>query len=147
LQTAPLFISYSSSDSVFVNKLESRLTEKGIRSWRDVHPVNAAEMENQIYRSTDRSPKVLLILSEHSIKTRWVEGGLKEMRALENEMGQKALYLVALDDSWKFGRGPARLMEQMAERDVLDLSSWRNNSKFEVMFRELIDKLELFEKQ
>jgi hypothetical protein len=147
LQTAPLFISYSSSDTVFVDKLESRLNERGIRFWHDVHEENAGEMENQIYRSTDRNPKVLLILSEHSIKTRWVEGGLTEMRTLENEMGQKVLYLAALDDSWKFGRGPKRLMEQITDYDVLDLSSWRNTSKFEVMFRELIDKLELFEKR
>lgn len=147
LQTAPLFISYSSSDSVFVNKLESRLTEKGIRVWRDVHQENAGEIENQIYRNSDHNPKVLLILSEHSIKTRWLEGGLTEMRTLENEMGHKVLYPVALDDGWKFGRGPKRLMEQMTEYDVLDLSSWRNNSKFEVMFRELIDKLELFDQR
>ena len=37
LQISPLFISYSHVDSVFVDKLEKGLNEKGIRFWRDIH--------------------------------------------------------------------------------------------------------------
>jgi uncharacterized protein YjbI with pentapeptide repeats len=146
LQTSPLFISYSSSDGVFVDKLESRLNERGIRFWRHVRGMDAGRMEKPIDRGIRQNPKVLLVLSEHSTKGDWVEVEIREMRKLENEIGYRVLCPVALDDSWKSARAPKRIMEPIGEYEVLDLSAWRNDGKFEAMFRELIDSLDLFDR-
>jgi hypothetical protein len=35
-------------------------------------------------------------------------------------------------------------MEQIMEYNILDFSAWKDDSKFEDMFRKLIDGLELF---
>ena len=39
-----------------------------------------------------------------------------------------------------------RVMEQIMEYNILDFSEWKDNSKFDSMFRKLIDGLELFYK-
>lgn len=146
LQISPLFISYSHANSQFVDRLGIKLAQKGIRYWRDMHETKAGRMERQIDRAIHQNPRVLLILSEHSIKSDWAEHEVNEAKKLEKEIGRAVLCPVALDDSWKDSRGPKRIMEQIMEQDILDFSAWRQDGKFGDMFRKLIDGLELFHK-
>ncbi len=146
LQISPLFISYSNADSRFVDKVSNHLIQKGVRYWRDIHEIKGGRMEKQIDGTIRQNPKVLLILSEHSIGNDWVEHEVNDARKLEKETGRGVLYPVALDDSWKDGRGTKRVMEQIMEYNVPDFSAWRDNRKFEDMLRKLIDGLELFYK-
>ena len=147
LQISPLFISYSHANSQVVEKIGSKLTERGIRYWNDIHDLTARQMEKQIDRTIRQTPKVLLILSEHSIQSDWVEQEVQEARKLEKEMGRDVLYLVALDHSWKDSRLSKHLMDPIREFNILDFSAWRNASKFDGMFRTLIDGLDLFYKR
>jgi uncharacterized protein YjbI with pentapeptide repeats len=146
LQISPLFISYSHDDSVFVDELEYRLNKKGIRFWRDVHDVTAGRLEKVIDRAMRLNPTVLLVLSEHALKSDWVEHEVRTARQLEKELGRDTLCPVALDDSWKSSHWPKRVMEQIMEYNLLDFSAWKDDVKFESMFRKLIDGLELFYK-
>jgi len=146
IQISPLFISYSHADSEFVDRLEKDLNKRGIRFWRDVHKAIAGRLEKQIDRAIRQNPTVLLILSEHSIKSDWVEHEVRTARELQQEMGRDVLCPVALDNSWKSSPWPKRVMEQIMEYNVLDFSAWEDDSKFEHMFRKLIDGLELFYK-
>ncbi len=146
LQVSPLFISYSHGDSTFVDKLESQLNKKGIRFWRDIHDMKAGRMEKQIDRAISQNRTVLLVLSENSIKSDWVEHEVRTARGLEKDMGRDVLCPVALDDSWKSSPWPKRVMEQIMEYNILDFSAWKDDDKFEGMFRKLIDGLELFYK-
>jgi len=146
LQISPLFISYSHANSLFVDKIGSRLAEKGIRYWRDVHETKPGRIEKEIDRAIRQHPKVLLILSQHSMQSDWVEHEVKEARKLEKETGRNVLCPVVLDDSWKSGRWPKPVTEQIMDSSVLDFSAWRDNSRFEDMFHKMIDGLELFKK-
>jgi uncharacterized protein YjbI with pentapeptide repeats len=146
VQISHLFISYSHADSAFVDKVGNHLTNKGIRYWRDIHEMKAGRIETQIDRGIRQNPTVLLILSEHSLSSDWVEHEVRTARSLEKEMGRDVLCPVALDDSWKSSRWPKRIMEQIIEYNILDFSDWRDDSKFDAMFRKLIDGLELFYK-
>ena len=146
LQISPLFISYSHVDSKFVDKIGDHLTEKGIRYWRDTHEMKAGRMEKQIDRAIRQNPTVLLILSKHSLSSDWVELEVRTARELEKEIGRDLLCPVALDDSWKDSSWPKRIMEQIMEYNILDFSAWKDDSKFEGMFRKLIDGLKLFYK-
>ena len=146
LQISPLFISYSHGDGAFVDKLESKLNEKGIRFWRDTHEMRAGRIETQIDRAISQNRTVLLILSEHSLSSDWVEHEVRMARSLEKEMARDVLCPVALGDSWKESKWPKRVMEQIMEYNILDFSEWEDDSKFEGMFRKLIDGLELFYK-
>lgn len=144
IQISPLFISYSHSNASFVDKLEAYLNKKGIRFWRDVHHAIAGRLEKQIDRAMRLNPTVLLILSEHSVKSDWVEHEVRTARDLEKEIGRDVLCPVALDDSWKDSPWPKRVMEQVMEYNILDFSAWQNESKFGSTFDKLIDGLELF---
>ena len=146
IQLSPLFISYSHADGPFVDKLESQLNNKGIRFWRDVHDMKSGRMETQVDRAIRQNPTVLLILSEHSLQSDWVEHEVRMARGLEKEMERDVLCPVALDDSWKSGPWPKRVMEQVMEYNILDFSAWRDDGKFDGMFRKLIDGLQLFYK-
>jgi len=141
LQISPLFISYNHNDSSFVDRLEIYLNKKGVRFWRDIHDMKAGKIETQIDRAINQNRTVLLILSEHSIKSDWVEHEVRTARDMEKEMKRDILCPVALDDSWKSSRWPARVMEQIMEYNILDFSAWRDDVKFEGMFRKLIDGL------
>jgi uncharacterized protein YjbI with pentapeptide repeats len=144
-QISPLFISYSSANSQFVEKIGNHLTQKGIRYWRDIHEKNG-QRDRQIAWSIPQSSKVLLVLSEQSMKSDWVEQDVQEARKLEKEMGRGVLYPVTLDDSWRDSRSPKTIMEQVLEHSILDFSGWKDKSKFDDTFRTLLDRLELFYK-
>ena len=146
LQISPLFISYSHNDAPFVDKIENHLNKKGIRFWRDVHDATAGRLEKQIDRAMRLKPTVLLILSERSVISDWVEHEVRAARDLEKEMGRDILCPIALDDSWKKSPWPKRLMEQVMEYNILDFSAWEDNRRFEAIFRKLIDGLQLFYK-
>jgi hypothetical protein len=146
IQISPLFISYSHADSAFVDKLGHDFNRKGIRFWRDIHDMKAGRLEKQIDRAIRQNPTVLLVLSEHSLSSDWVEHEVRTARQLEKDLDRDVLCPVALDDSWKNSSWPKRVMEQIMEYNILDFSAWRDDSKFDSMFRRLIDGLELFYK-
>ena len=147
IQISPLFISYSHADSEFVDMICDNLTQKGVRYWRDIHDLTAGRMEKQIDRAISQNSTVLLVLSEHSLMSDWVEHEVRTARGLEKELGRDTLCPVALDDSWKSSHWPKRLMERIMEYNILDFSEWEDDSKFDGMFRKLIDGLELFYKR
>jgi hypothetical protein len=146
IQISPLFISYSYADGVFVDKLEFHLNERGIRFWRDVHDAKAGRLEKQIDRAIRQNPTVLLILSEGSTNSDWVEHEVATARELEKELGRDVLCPVTLDESWKACDWPKRLMRQVMDYNILDFSMWKNDTIFRTTFKKLIDGLELFYK-
>jgi uncharacterized protein YjbI with pentapeptide repeats len=146
VQISPLFISYSHQDKTFVDKLEVHLNKNGVRFWRDIHDAKAGRLEIQIDQAIKQNPTVLLILSEHSLKSDWVEHEVREARKIEQQMGNDVLCPIALDDSWKSSPWPERVMDQIMEYNILDFSAWQDEEKFDEMFRKLIDGLELFYK-
>ncbi len=147
IQISPLFISYSHANSDFVDTLETKLNEKGIRFWRDIHDAKAGRLETQIDRAIRHNPTVLLILSEHSTSSDWVEHEARLARKLEKELGRDVLCPIALDDSWKTCNWPERIKEQIMEYNILDFSNWEDDAELNKMFKKLIDGLDMFYKK
>jgi hypothetical protein len=146
VQISPLFISYSHVDGEFVNKLGVCLDNLDIQYWHDIYDLKAGRMEKQIDRAIRHNPTVLLVLSEHSLSSDWVEHEVRTARGLEKDIERDVLCPIALDDSWKDSRWPKRVMERIMEYNILEFSEWEDESKFDGMFRKLIDGLELFYK-
>ena len=147
IQMKRLFISYSHMDETFVNKMEKHLEARGIRFWRDTHNSTAGRLEKVVDRAIRKNPIVLLILSEHSVKSDWVEHEARSARELEKELRRDVLCPVALDGAWKDCRWSARLREQIMEYNILDFSNWKDEEEFEKTFRKLVDGLDLFYKE
>ena len=147
IQISPLFISYSHADTAFVEKLEPQLTKLGIRFWRDIHNATAGRLETQVDRAMRQNPTVILILSENSTNSDWVEHEARLARDLEKEIGRDVLCPIALDASWKSAKWPKRLMEQIMEYNILDFSKWKDDRFFEQVFNKMISGLDMFYKK
>lgn len=141
VQTIPLFISYSRSNSPFVDAIEKRLIKDDIRFWRDVHDMKAGRMEKQIDRAI-RAPllNVLLVLSKSSVKSDWVEWELRQARELEKKRGCDVLCPVALDDAWK----TCDWFDRIKINNVLDFSNWQDKAAMDRQYRKLVDGIHLF---
>lgn len=143
LQISPLFVSYSRSNSQFVDKLGTKLAGKGIRFWRNVHEMKTGRMEKRVDGTVGQNATLLLILSKDSLSSDWLEHEVRIARAVEKEIGRAVLCPIALDDSWKKGSWPKRGEDESLESDILDFSTWQDDLKFEDLFLKLIDGLKL----
>lgn len=144
------FISYSWKDAKFVNKLHDRLTAEGVNVWLDRHDMVAGPIQDQVWRSIQLHHAVILVMSEDSTRSDWVENELDMARRKEKEEGRPVLCPIALDDAWKrkidAGEGPGDpsrpLWRTLAQKLVLDFSSWKTK-KFDEEFGKLVRGLQL----
>jgi hypothetical protein len=113
---------------------------------RDIHHATAGRLETQIDRAINLNDIVLLVLSEHSTNSDWVEHETRKAREKEKQTGKDALCPVALDDSWKTCRWPERLREQIMEYNILDFSGWQDEKVMQAMFSKLLNGLSIFYK-
>lgn len=94
------FISYSSKDQIFAERLYSDLQSNGVRCWFAPHQMKIGdEIRSSIDESISLHDKLLLLLSRYSIKSAWVA---KEVEtAFEKEMRQqrRVLFPIMLDDT------------------------------------------------
>jgi len=145
------FISYSRKDAKFVDKLRDRLVEEGVNVWLDRHDMVAGTIQDQVWRAIQLHHVVLLVLSEDSIRSDWVENELDMARNKEKAEGRAVLCPVALDDAWKAkvdakdGPGDAgrALWRTLTQKLVVDFSTWKTMA-FEKAFEKLLRGLKLY---
>jgi TIR domain len=75
IQHHSCFISYSSRDQAFAERLHADLQNNGVRCWFARHDMPiGAKIIDAIDEAIQQRDKVLLILSEAAIASDWVEG-------------------------------------------------------------------------
>ncbi len=68
------FISYSTKDQEFAERLHADLQAKGVRCWFAPHDMKGGrKLHEQIDEAIRLHDKLLLILSEHSMSSNWVQ--------------------------------------------------------------------------
>ena len=100
IQMYSCFISYSSKDQDFAERLHADLQNKGVRCWFAPHdlPIGAKTWDT-IDEAIRLRDKLLLILSEHSIASDWVEDEVNEAFAEERDRNRLVLFPVRIDDT------------------------------------------------
>lgn len=146
IQVHNLFISYSHANHAFVDAFEPYLRNKGIRFWRDIHDGTAGPLDKMVVRAMENRT-VLLIFSENSINSDWVEFEVENARKLEKQYGRHVLCPIALDASWKDANWSPILMNQIKKYNVLDFSDWKNERKMGELFNRLLKGLDIFYKK
>jgi uncharacterized protein YjbI with pentapeptide repeats len=138
IQFYSCFISYSSKDQAFAERLHADLQNGGVRCWFAPHdmPIGAKIIDalDEAIRLRD---KVLLILSEGAIASDWVEGEVT--RALDEERTRKQLVLfpVRLDDAvMQTSEAWARLLR--GQRNIGDFSGWKEHDSYQKSFERLM---------
>ncbi len=139
-----LFVSYNREDNDFVDAIGKALDGKRVRYWRDANDALAGKLESQVDRAMRLNPTVLLVLSENSVESDWVEWEVEKARELEKELKRDVLCPIALDRAWEDCGWDGRLMKQVKKYNILDFSRWRELEEFEKQFQKLIDGLGLF---
>lgn len=144
IQPYSVFISYSRKDEEFVERIEKVFNENGIRFWRDVHHATAGPLEKQISSAIHINPTVLLVLSEQSVKSDWVQFEVRKARELEQKLNRHVICPVAIDDSWKTCNWPERLRYQIEEYNILDFSRWKDIETFKSQIAKLFKGLSIY---
>lgn len=135
------FISYSSKDHPFAQRLHADLQRRSVRCWFAPEDLKIGDkIRSGIDESIPKYEKLLLILSQNSISSRWVE---KEVEvALEHEEKQNRIILfpIRLDDvvmgiqnGW-----PADIRRT---RNIGDFKGWTNLDSYQKAFDRLMRDL------
>jgi hypothetical protein len=96
IQHYSCFISYSTKDQEFAERLHADLQNKGVRCWFAPHdlPIGAKTWD-AIDEAIKLRDKLLLILSKNSIKSDWVEDEVQKAFAEERDRKELVLFCTA----------------------------------------------------
>jgi hypothetical protein len=143
IQHYSCFISYSTKDQEFADRLHADLQNKGIRCWLASHdlPIGGKILDavDEAIRLRD---KMVLILSKHSIKSNWVEKEVK--KALEEEDVRKpkqtVLFPIRLDDVvMKTKEAWAGLVRR--DRNIGDFRQWKDHDAYKQSLERVVRDL------
>jgi hypothetical protein len=136
-----VFISYSSVDQGFADRIHADLQEAGIRVWLATEDLKTGDRFRQvIYDAIRVHDKLLLVLSRNSISSEWVEDEVNAALDREREEGRSILFPVTLDDAlWRTDRAWVRSLTQ--KRHVFDFTRWAEPEAYGSSLARLLDDL------
>ena len=135
------FISYSSKDQLFAERLYADLRKRGIQCWFAPENLRIGErLRTGIDESIRMYDKLLLILSKHSISSGWVEREVETAMEREQSQGQTVLFPIRLDDTvMEIKNGWAADIRRM--RNIGDFRWWENPRLYQRSFERLLRDL------
>lgn len=140
------FISYSSKDDEFAQRLYADLQSKGVRCWFAPEDLKIGDRFRQrIDESIRIHDKLLLALSADSINSPWVESEVEA--ALERERREQRLVLfpIRLDDA-VMGTTQAWGADLRRTRHLGDFTRWKDRDSYQTSFTRLLRDLSQSEK-
>jgi len=149
IQFYSCFISYSSKDQEFAERLHADLQEKGVRCWFAPDDIRAGQ---KIYLQIDEAirfyDKLLLVLSEYSMHSNWVATEIKRTRQRELSEGRQMLFPVSICPfeeirAWElFDTDEGRdLAAEVREYFIPDFSNWKDHDAYQAAFDRLLRDL------
>ncbi|MEO8359289.1 MAG: toll/interleukin-1 receptor domain-containing protein [Vicinamibacteria bacterium] len=144
LQRKRILISCSQADSAFVDEVRKLLLERGISSWVAAHETKGALRERQSKLAIQHDLTLLLVLSESSVQSDWVEHEMRLARKLEKSLGEDVLCPVSLDESWKMSAWQGRITEKVTEESVLSFADWQDSSALQSQLTKLLDSIAIY---
>jgi uncharacterized protein YjbI with pentapeptide repeats len=144
-----LFISYSTKDQEFAERLHTDLQAKGVRCWFAPHDLRGGK---KVHRQIDEAirvyDKLLLILSPASMASEWVRTEIAIARKREVEQKREVLFPIGLCPfetirKWEYfdsdiGKDSAR---EIREFHIPDFSKWKDHDSYRLAFDRLLDDL------
>jgi TIR domain/Pentapeptide repeats (8 copies) len=144
------FISYSSKDEEFAQRIFADLQQQGVRCWFAPHHVQAGKkLREQIDVAIRLHEKLLLILSPDSINSEWVKTEIARARKREVAEDKKVLFPVRLNISYEQlqdwecfdadrGKDSAR---EIREYYIPDFTKWKDHDQYQEEFKKLVRDL------
>ena len=147
IQYYTCFISYSSKNQDFAERIYADLQSKGVRCWYAPEDLKIgdyfAERIEQAIRTYD---KLMVILSEHSVSSSWVEDEVRaaqekeERFKREQALKKTVLFPVKIDEAIEEvpNQWAARLRRQ---RHIGDFIHWKDHDSYQKAFQRLLRDL------
>jgi TIR domain/Pentapeptide repeats (8 copies) len=139
------FISYSTKDDEFAQRLHARMRQAGLRVWFAPEDMKGGDyFFEQIERAIQLHDRLLLVLSEDSIQSKWVEREIRKTRKVERAEKRRKLFPITLTDyamlkKWECldADSGEDLAEEVRKYHIPDFSNWENHDAFERAFARL----------
>ena len=139
------FISYSAKNENFAQRLHSRMQQSGLRVWFAPEDMKGGDyFFEQIERAIQLHDRLLLVLSEDSIQSKWVEREIRKARKVERAEKRRKLFPITLTDyatlkKWECldSDSGEDLAEEVRKYHIPDFSNWKNHDAFERAFARL----------
>ena len=146
IQYSSCFISYSTEDQEFARRLHADLQDKGVRCWFAPHNIQGGKyVHEQIDQGIQVHDRLLLILSETSIRSEWVVTEISNARTREKAENRRILFPIRLMDfktlkKWKcfnadIGNDSAKEIRKFY---VPDFSNWKSHDLYQVEFEKIL---------
>jgi uncharacterized protein YjbI with pentapeptide repeats len=140
IQRYSCFISYSTHDEEFAKRLHADLQDKGVRCWFAPHDLRIGK---KILDAVDAAirlrDRVLLILSEHSINSDWVEDEVTAGFEEERKRKEEVLFPIRLDNAvMETGEAWAA---KLRARLIGDFRQWKDHDAYQRSFQRMLRDL------
>src|SRR4051812_41336090 len=150
IQFYSCFISFSTRDQEFANRLHGRMTQEKLRVWYAPENMKGGrKILDQLEGAIQVQDRLLLVLSEASMQSGWVETELRAALRREHQEGRQILFPIRITSwepvrDWKcFDNDSGKdLARAVREYHIPDFSNWKDHDAFEKAFARLIKDLE-----
>jgi hypothetical protein len=149
IQFYSCFISYSSKDEELCKRLHSRMRAEHLRVWFAPEDVKGGEkLGEQIDRAIQMHDRLLIVLSEESLKSKWVMTEIRRARKTELREGRRKLFPIRLCSyeqlrEWECldATSGEDLADEVRGYFIPDFSNWKDHDAFESAFDRLLKDL------
>ena len=136
------FISYSSHDQAFAERLHADLQAKNLRCWFAPEDLKIGDrFQERIEESIKTFDKVMIVLSDASVKSRWVEREVNAAREREDREGRTVLFPIRIDDTVMNASQPWAA-DIRRSRHIGDFCEWETNAFYQRALQRLLRDLE-----
>jgi hypothetical protein len=140
IQHYSCFISYSTKDQEFAERLHADLQNKGVRCWFAPHDLRIGKkILDAIDAAIRLRDRVLLILSEHSINSDWVEDEVTAGFEEERKRGEEVLFPIRLDDTVM--KTKEAWAAKLRARLIGDFQHWKDHDAYTRSFERVVRDL------
>ena len=132
---------YSSKDDGFATELHTKLQEQHVRCWKDSEDLKIGDkFQDEIERAIRLHDKLLVVLSENSVNSSWVEREVQAAFEKEQRHGSAVLFPVRLDDA-VMDSPRAWAADIRRTRHIGDFRKWKDHDSFQKSLDRLLRDL------
>jgi len=141
IQFYSCFISYATKDQQFAERLHADLQNKGVRCWFAPEDLKIGDkFRSRIDESIRVYDKLMLLLSENSIQSPWVEEEVEAALEKEHQQNKLVLFPIRLDDAvMQTQQAWAASLRRI--RHVGDFRNWKDHDAYQRAFDRLLRDL------
>ncbi len=142
----PAFLSHSSKDKPFVRKLYDSLAVKGVTTWLDEKNLKPGDnLHDSISEGIKYYDKLILVCSENSLNSWWVEKELEKVyekeREMQKERGKKFRLVIPIRIDNQIFECKEGILTTVRNSVIGDFTQWQDDMAFGKAVKELVDAL------